>query len=171
MDRLDYSLGDEDSIAFNQHAYRTSPGLKRNVQVQRLALVVVTPILFIVVGVASGDPIPFAVLGAGIAVALWFAIPWLVERSVNAQLKRAATTGNLARTGAVSLTWDEVRLFETFEGMGSFADWARIRRVEESTDHIFLILGEMDAIIVPKRAGAGVVQFADEARRRVHRHD
>ena len=62
-----------------------------------MGLVVATPILFGVVGIALGEVVYFTVFGVGIAVALWFLIPWLVQRSVEAQLKRTLATGNLGR--------------------------------------------------------------------------
>jgi hypothetical protein len=78
-----------------------------------------------------------------------------------------AASRSQRNTLCLVLTWDDQRVYETFDGMGSYVDWNRLVRVAETADHLYLLRGEADPIIVPKRAGSVVAQLAAEARWRV----
>ena len=167
MGRLDYVLSDEDYAAFNVHVYRYSPGFVAASRAQRNQLCIAVAIGIIVIGVLQGHVWVAAVVGVVTSAVLWLLWPRLVTQSIQSQLKRARAAGTLSRTGPVTLTWDDQRVYETFHDMGSYVDWSRLVRVAETDDHLYLLRGEADPIIVPKRAGAGVSQLAVEARQRV----
>ena len=168
MGRLDYVLSDDDYVAFNTDVYRYSPGFVAASRAQRNLLCLVVPLAIVCIGALQGYPLLVLVVGGLAAAAvLWLLWPRLVTQSVRSQLKRAKASGVLSRTGAVALTWDDQRVYETFHDMGCYVDWSRIRRVAETADHLFLLRSEADPVIVPKRAGAGVAQLGAEARWRV----
>ena len=165
MGRLDYVLTDDDYIALARHEQVNGPGFAANLRQQRWIMTLVPPITFAILGLLTDSLqylLPAGVLLGGV---LWFGFPSLYDQLVSRQLHAVAKRGGLGRTGPVVLTWDQWRLHENFVGMGGYVDWTRFIRVDESAEHVFLLVGNADGVIVPKRAGAGVAALAAHARR------
>ena len=121
MGRLDYVLSDDDYVAFNTDVYRYSPGFVAASRAQRNLLCLVVPLAIVCIGALQGYPLLVLVVGGLAAAAvLWLLWPRLVTQSVRSQLKRAKASGVLSRTGAVALTWDDQRVYETFHDMGCY---------------------------------------------------
>ena len=65
------------------------------------------------------------------------------------------------------LTWDESGLVESAVASQAIVGWERVRRVAETAEHLFVFIGDLDALIVPKRAGQAVAELARFAQVRV----
>lgn len=166
MGELVYELTNDDYVAFNHYAYDNAEAFVKYGLRQRILFTA----CFAVITLTGGWVVELwlALIAAlGVAAVVWFSWPWLMHRSIESQLKRVSSSGNVGRTGPVWLRWDAERLTEDFHGYGTYVQWWRIERVGETADHLFLFLGQLDAVLIPKRAGAGVADLAGYARSRV----
>lgn len=167
MGQLEYDLVDDDYIAYNLHLAATSPAIRRQIDRGRwIGTVVVVVLGTAVFGLLEGAWVTGLVLGVVVAVVMWFGWPRFARRSVTAQLRRLSRQGALGRTGPVRLRWDDTGLHEDAIGASATAEWSRVDRVEETAEHLFLFLGPLEALVVPRRAGGAVVTLAQEARTR-----
>lgn len=179
MGRLHYDLTDDDHIAFHQQVYRSAPSFVAYAAGQRRTLAVIVAAMPLILGLALTPidrhwvggvldglvvTLPLAVLAGLVA---WFGWPWFQRHALDSQLRNLAKRGGLGRTGPVLLSWDDVRVYQEYPGSGGYADWARIRRIDEGPEHLFLTLEDTEALIVPKRVGPGFAEFAQLARTRV----
>ncbi|MFT4218376.1 MAG: YcxB family protein [Micropruina sp.] len=179
MRRLQYELTDDDYIAFHLQVYRSAPTFVAYVAKQRRMMTIVLVVLLLALGLlltlidqeSAGSPtdgflfaLPVAVVAGLIS---WFGWPWFHRVALESQLRNLAGRGALGRTGPVVLSWDDFRVYQEFPGTGGYADWARIRRIDEGPEHLFLTLEETEALIVPKRIGPAAAEFAHLARTRV----
>lgn len=164
---LHYVLTNDDYRAFNHYAYDHAPGFAAVIARQR----VIYTILFALITLIATLPLEpwwlFLPVTAAVALVIWLVWPRLIHGSIDGQLKRATGAGDLARTGPVWLRWDAERVYEDLQGLGSYVDWGRIERIGETPEHLFLMIGQVEAIIVPRRAGAGVAEVAAFARQQV----
>ncbi|MGC3994942.1 MAG: YcxB family protein [Propionicimonas sp.] len=161
-----FVLTNDDYVAFTRHAYSELPGYSAINRRARIGMALLPLVFAVVFLVLLDDPLT-AIVGVAFATMVWFGWPWAVRHSVTTQLRQVATVGDLGYVGPVRLGWDANRVWQDFAGGGCYADWSRIRQVDETPDHLFLVLGETDAMIVPRRAGAGVDALAAFARTQV----
>lgn len=167
MGSLEYTLGNDDYIAFNSHVAFTSPAFRAQSQrVRATGTIAAAATAALVLWLLDRNVAGALIMAAAVALSMWLSWPWIHRRTTISQLKRVASKGDLGRTGPVQLGWDETGLHEDVPGGRSTADWSRLRRVGETKDHLFLFLGDLEALIVPKRAGSGVAELAAFARAR-----
>jgi len=166
--RLDYELTEDDYLAFNQHAAVAAPALVAQSRRARLLWTVVIPLaLGVGLWILERDA-ALAVIAAAIAAGtLWFTWPYFLRRSVTARLRRLAATTGLGRTGATTLVWDDHGITESAASSRASVGWERLDRVEETPRHLFLFVGPLEGLIVPKRAGGEVAELARYARERI----
>ncbi|MGC3955001.1 MAG: YcxB family protein [Propionicimonas sp.] len=168
MGRLEYALTNDDYVAFNRFAATSAPAIVAQSRRVRVTGTLVTAVLAVVVfWLVSGDLLTTALMTAVLAAVMWFIWPATHQRAINTQLRRLAKAGELGRLGHTVLTWDESGLTETAEASHARVGWERVRRVEESTRHLFLFTGDLEALIVPRSAGDGVADLACFARSRL----
>lgn len=164
-ERLEYELTNDDYLAFNRHLARTSPTVLA--QVERARRVVVASAVGIglaVLWLATRELILSVVATAIATAVMWLTWTALHHRNMDAQLRRMARKGDLGRLGPTVLTWDDRRITESATASQAIVGWQRVQRVEETEQHLFLMLGDLEALVVPKRAGAGVAELAVFAR-------
>lgn len=168
MGRLEYTLTNDDYIAFNQYAAKHTPaivGQSRRIRTTgTLAAAVMAAVVFWLV---SHDVATAVLMTAAAAGVMWFIWPATQRRAVDAQLNRLAKTGELGRLGATVLTWDSDGLTESATASRAIVGWERVRRVEETAQHLFVFTGDLEALIVPKRAGDGAAELGRIARARL----
>lgn len=168
MGRLEYTLTNDDYVAFNQHAARSAPALLAQARRVRVTGTLLISVLAVVVfWFVSREWATTLLMTVVLAAVMWFSWPPIQRRTIEAQLRRIAKSGELGRLGATTLTWDRNGITETATASQAVAGWERLRRVEETPDHLFLFLGELEALVVPKRAGDGVDDLARFARARL----
>lgn len=168
MGRLEYTLTNDDYIAFNRYAATHNPVIvaqsRRIRATGTLAVVVLAGVAFWLV---SHEVLATVALTAAAAGVMWFIWPSTQRRAINAQLSKLAKAGDLGRLGPTVLTWDDDGLTESATASRAVVGWERVRRVEETAGHLFVFAGELEALIVPKRAGDGVAELAAYARTQV----
>lgn len=167
MDRLEYSLTNDDYLAFNRYAathHTTIGAYARRVRVN--GTVAAGLLALIVFWLVSQDPFLTAITTILAAGVMWMLWPWAQRRAIDSQLNKLAKTGDLGRLGDTVLTWDDSGLTESAAASQAIVGWERVRRVEETASHVFIFLGELEALIVPKRAGAGVAELVRAAQAR-----
>lgn len=168
MGRLEYSLTNDDYVAFNQYAAKHTPAIvaqsRRIRATGTLAAAVMAAVVFWLV---SGELFTAALMTGAAAGVMWFIWPSTQRRAVNAQLNRLAKAGDLGRLGATVLTWDDDGLTETATASRAIVGWDHVRRVEETAQHLFVFTGDLEALIVPKRAGEATAELARVVRARL----
>jgi hypothetical protein len=164
MGRLEYDLTNDDYIAFNRHLARTSPTIQAQlVRAQRMGGFVTLGVGAALVWLLTRNLMITVIAVAAVTVTTWFMWSSLYRRTLDAQLKRMARTGDLGRLGATVLTWDENGLTESAADSQAIVGWPRLQGVEETDQHLFLMLGDLEALVVPRRAGAEVAALAAAA--------
>ncbi|MGC4154171.1 MAG: YcxB family protein [Propionicimonas sp.] len=161
MGRLEYTLTNDDYIAFNQYAARHTPAIvaqsRRIRTTGTLAAGVMAAVVFWLV---SKELLTTVAMTAAAAGMMWFIWPSTQRRAVNAQLNRLAKDGDLGRLGETVLTWDDHALTEAATASQAVVGWERVRRIEETAQHLFIFTGDLEALIVPKRAGNTAAELA-----------
>jgi len=151
--RIDYHLTAEDYVALNTHVALTLPDNRRQIFQVRLWGTALVVILALLLGRAFDDGLPSTlVLAAVVAAGWWVLSPWIFRRDIRRRVARVSATTGLGVTGAASLTIDEEGLREEAGGVVNSAPWSAIRRVEETTDHAFIFVGPLAAVIIPRGA-------------------
>jgi hypothetical protein len=168
MGRLEYTLTNDDYVAFNQYAAKHTPAIVAQARRIRttgtLAAGVMAAVVFWLV---SRELLTTVLMTAAAAGMMWFIWPGAQRRAVNTQLNKLAKAGDLGRLGETVLTWDESGLVESAVASQAIVGWERVRRVAETAEHLFVFIGDLDALIVPKRAGQAVAELARFAQVRV----
>ena len=168
MRTLKYSLTSDDYVAFNEYVATSMPPYADQARRARVVGATMVPL---VVGIALWvleRNLLASVIGAAVAsVILWFTWPGFHRWSVASRLKRLASSGELGRTGATTLAWDEERVTEAARASRAEIGWERLERVAETPKHLFLFVGAQEALIVPKRAGEDTAELAGYARARL----
>ena len=167
MGRLEYTLTNDDYVAFNRYAASHSPVIVAQARRIRttgtLAAGVVGAVVFWLV---SRELLTTVLMTAVAAGMMWFIWPATQRRAVNTQLNKLAKAGELGRLGETGLSWDDSGLVESAAASQAIVGWERVRRVAENAGHLFIFVGDLDALVVPKRAGAGVAELARFAQAR-----
>lgn len=168
MGRLEYSLTNEDYIAFNQYAAKHNPVIAEQSRRVRATGTIVAAVGGVVAfWLISREVFTTVLMAAAVAAAMWFIWPRTHRRAITSQLNRLAKAGDLGRVGETVLTWDDQGLTEAATASQAMVGWPRVRRIEETTQHLFVFVGDLEALIVPKRAGAGVAELTHFAQGRL----
>ena len=168
MGRLEYTLTNDDYVAFNRYAARHAPAIvAQSRRIRRTGTVVAAAAAAVAFWLISGELFTMLLMTVAAAAVMWFIWPVVQRRTVDAQLNRLARTGELGRLGATVLTWDEAGLTEAATASHAAVGWERIRRIGETDRHLFLFTGDLEALIVPKAAGDGVAELARFAQARL----
>ena len=161
MNRLEYDLTNDDYVAFNERVARTAPGVVDQYRRIRMIGTVATAVA---IGLLVREPVEALVMAALVGTVMWFAFVPIVRRSMRAQLRRLAKAGNLGRLGPTVLTWDPYGITESATDSEASVGWPRVTRIDETDDHLFVFTGDLEALVVPRRAGADVAELAVYAR-------
>ncbi|MDQ7992128.1 MAG: YcxB family protein [Propionicimonas sp.] len=168
MQRLDYELTNDDYVAFNQHAAVTAPALVGQARRVRVAGTVVVPVVAgLGLWVLERDPVQALFVAAVGAAVVWFSWPPIQRATTAVQLKRMSAATGLGRTGPTTLVWDDHWITESASATQASVGWERLDRVEETPQHVFLFVGPLEGLVVPKRAGVGASELARYARERI----
>lgn len=174
MGHLEYELTTDDFITSSIHASMTHPGMGRVNRTTRIVFTVILAVLAATGAMGGGledDPVftvGFGVVVMGlVGVLVWFGWTALLRWEVRlrfASMKRAPLRDG---AGLYHLGWNDVGVREDAPHHTLFATWAQVSRLDETPDYLILYLNALEALIVPKRVGPGVEDFAREARARI----
>lgn len=116
-------------------------------------------------------PVYFEGLAVGLgilallALAYEFVLPWLVRMNTRRMLARQPDGLFLGRH---QLVFDADGIQDSVAAASGRIDWADVRRVEETPQHLYVILGALQGVIIPKRGQAQATLDAVRAQVREH---
>lgn len=116
-------------------------------------------------------PVYFEGLAVGLgilallALAYEFVLPWLVRMNTRRMLARQPDGLFLGRH---QLVFDADGIQDSVAAASGRIDWADVRRVEETPQHLYVILGALQGVIIPKRGQAPATLDAVRAQVREH---
>ncbi len=153
MHELSYELNVDDIAAFTLFHQGNSPSSRRGVTIARIAI----PVLWLLVALVAPTPIQKGlwVLGA----LLWFALaPAFHRLAIARRVRKLYREGNQKpNLGPVRLVLTAEGLHEKTEHTEARYDSATLRQVALGKEHIYLYVGPISALVIPKSA------FADES--------
>jgi len=160
---LTYQLREEDMAAYARHA-ATVPGkiralLRRN---ELLFAVIYATVLTITLLFIVHIRLPITLTIAVITTILFYFVykPVAVSRYVSRVIK-LSSTGNSFQVRNCSLDIAEDGLHTASELGTATIFWSSIQRTEETPDYVFLIVQNVNAVIIPKRAFATSTAFQE----------
>ena len=147
---IEFRLGEEDLLAFSEYHLDHSPSsreARRRQTYGYAVLLAVFGLVFMFFGEAA-LAIAFLVLGP-----LWIAYwPWRLKQIQREQLLRVVPGGqNPALEGLVSLGLDDEGLTCANATSQSRMSFAAVHGVTDTPDHLFIYLGAVQAIVIPRR--------------------
>lgn len=160
----------EDLVAFNLHMFATSPRMKK--QVRRLQALLV-PVLVLgtvwmwATDYRRGSVAPLAWLLWGAFGLMTVFLGTITRWRIPARVRRSAARGPHPGLAPMRL-WVDERGGLVVEAPDR-TTWYKpeaVTRVEETPDHVFIHLGELQGVIIPRRLGEPVVQTFLTALRR-----
>lgn len=166
--RIDYELTAEDYVAVNTHVALALPEHRRQIAQARAWGAVVFAVLSLFAGLVLLDSgaVASLLLAGFMAIGWWVLSPRMIVRDIRRRLARVSATTGLGVTGPASVTLDENGLREECGGVVNSAPWSAIQRVEETTDHAFVFVGPLAAVIIPQGA-VGARDFVAAVRQRI----
>lgn len=155
-----YSIDTEDYIAFNMSYTQSDPTMQKRIRMSQLSgaaaiLVIGGIFLYIKRDFSAVLMLCFVIAAALYAVYIPRSIKKNIKKSVSRVLKNSAKTA----CGEKTLALEDTEIHLTGSGEDSRYEYSRVLRVVTDTQHYFIYLGAMEALILPFRA------FADEAQR------
>lgn len=149
---LRFTLTSDDLVAFNLHVGRT--GAFRGPQtVARLLLTALPVLAGFLIGLIEGAPLWGVLASAALGAVVWFTWAkrweWLMRRL----LARSARRGGLGTTGEYRLWLDDAGLHERAAHGVIEMSLASVAAVDETDEHLFVMVGPTHGFIVPKRIG------------------
>ncbi len=151
MFRIDFTMTEDDYVAFNLHAARTSPTIRRS---NRWAVVAVS--------LGAGAATEFVLSGmfnravsvsAAVAVVILTAwlLPHLYRRTVRTQIHKMVRREGSGMVGPGRLVVDDHGLHETVGHTSTSVPWTGVGQVTETPEHVFIHVTAMSGFVVPKR--------------------
>ena len=153
----------DDLIAYNVHVLDASKATKN--QVRRLQLLLLPMILVMVVLVLYAairrspmELVTFTTIGVAILGMVFF-LPRYVASTIPRRVRSAIASG-LASVPTPSRLWvdDHGGVIVELHDRTTWYSPAAIDRIDETPDHVFVIVGPGQALIIPRRVGEPVVQ-------------
>lgn len=150
------SLGEEDYVAFTAYFYRhTEKGRRVMRKLHGIGIVLFLAFAGFAYGhetYGAARPLYYLyylavsalVLGGVYALLLWYIRPTMARMAVRMGPKRAILLSTTFHFSAAGLA-------VTNEAGKGHMDWASVEGVAQTGDHLFILLGKMNAFIIPKR--------------------
>ena len=150
---LTYTLEREDHLALALHTVRTDFLQRRRTQINRivLALALALWMIFLARVFNFSGLVGVALLSAGMGILGYWLYPRLVEAAIRQQTT-AFYNRNPGARGEQTLTLTETELTGRSSKSEVRFELSAVQRLEQSPTHLFVMLGENNVIIVPKRA-------------------
>jgi len=151
-----YQLEAADWIAFNVHCLKNSRVHRR----QRFWTCLGVPSAILVLGLIGSLVIQkdsgFAIASCVICVVVFFAYPKVYDDSILKRLKRIMDDPeNTKAFGRQTVTLSPDGYHSSRPGAEATIAWDHVVRLAETSDHVFLYLSAIDAIVIPRRSVEG----------------
>ena len=159
MKTIEYERTLNDILNYNLYHFKHSPSLRRQALVGRitgsvLVVVVSLALMYIIDSDKHLDSVAyiFALIGAVISFLIF---PWLHTRGIrNRTLKLLNEGSNKGLLGRQRITLQDEGLYCESPSGETKLKWEAIERIVTNEDYMFVYLGSVNAIVIPKRAFA-----------------
>ncbi|QKH33825.1 YcxB family protein [Achromobacter pestifer] len=179
--RMDVQMTADDYADFAAYVYRR-PELRRRRYRSHLrfaVLMIVALLAYLIWQTWDGNmpnwgrilPVYFQGLAVGLgilallALAYEYVLPSLVRMNTRRMLKRQPDELFLGRH---QLDFGAEGITDTTSTASGRMDWSDVRRVEETPEHLYVILGTLQGVIIPKRGQDAATLDAVRAQLRAH---
>ncbi len=169
--QFEFDLASDDYAAFNMHALSHRPAGVKQLKSYRISVsVLVATASFAIIGLVLGDPVGGLVTGVITGVVMWFLTPWAWRRQVRSNVRNMSRENGLGTPGRHLIELDETGIREQSPNRTTITTWDKLQQVDETSSHIFIFTGPVEAYMIPRTAGpdeiAGVLTAI-----RTHRPD
>lgn len=147
-----YSLTENDYVAFNEYHMAYSPATKINRWVLRLMGPILFLLLFFIMYIIIDDPVLVAV--EGVVLPLIFSVLWMVfyrkiiQLQIRGQVKRLAKAGKMPFNREITLHFDENAFIAISPDTETKSSYTIIERIITGK-YIYIYIGSMQAYIIP----------------------
>lgn len=151
MYSFDAPLTQDDYMKFNIYHASQSDMVKR----QRLIARLIGPVLFMAVAIYAAQRVSLWIVAYfGVISLLWLVFyPKFAEKSMKRRLKKFLEEGEPGILyGSRHLSFDEDQIVVDQAGAISEYNWHHITKMVEDNHAVYLYVGNVQAIIMPKRA-------------------
>ena len=154
--RLEYTLTEQDFIAFNLHYAKHSKTVKRSLFFQHYIVAIIffaVPLSVFLIGPPGQvyTEVPFIFLLAGIIWIVFY--PKYFYNHIERNIKKMLREGSYSKLlGKHHLQITDEGIIETNSGGETKRNWNGIEKIEENEAYIFIYVSSMSANIVPKTA-------------------
>lgn len=155
---VEFNCNEEDLVEFNLFHYAHSPSYKRQVLIIQILMAV------LIFGCVASTfirylPVGSFVLGGIFGGIMYFVIPYIYKRSLVGQVRKLLKEGsNISLLGKyeMRLSPDEIH-YKTLASETKIK-WSSINKVVQNDKYIFIYIGAVQALVIPKSAFTSIEQ-------------
>ncbi len=161
--RIDFTLTQEDYIAYNIHHIENSPSLKRALNIQRYGLALIFLIFPFIIAAMTSISLTLWLLVYGTIFVVWIRFyPKYYMNSTRKRIIRLIQEGNSASLlGDRSVILTDEAVEEISPQGESRVTWGSIERIDETDEYIYIYTSPVNAYLVPTRAFEGTAQKSE----------
>ena len=159
--QIEFERTEEDMIQFNLFHLSHSPSIKQQIFITQIVMAVLVFILPIGVSLFRSNDLSFSdyLVGAIFSIAIYFAWPYMYRTAAIRGVKRLLKEGNnksLLGPNIISLLPEGI--FGKSPARESKLNWSSIDKILQNDKYIFIYLGAINALVIPKNAFASDLQ-------------
>lgn len=155
---FEYNLTGGDYVAYNLFVVNNLPVGVKQFQRYRIwltALVAVACLAFVVI---VFDRLVAGLIAAAIGALLaWLLARWSWRRQARSSVVRMAGEDGLGTPGLHRLSLDDEGIREEGPSRVTTATWDRLVRLEQTSEHLFIFTGPVEAFVIPRAVGANKI--------------
>lgn len=151
-----YQFEAADWIAFNVHYLKNSRVCRRQRFRARMGFLFALLTFSLVLVFTAEKGVGFAICLSVVGIVGFLAYPSVHDDSAMKRIRKLADEPDNTKVfGTVMMTLSPEGLRASRPGAETTLAWSRILKLVETTDHIFLYVSALDAIIIPRRSIEG----------------
>lgn len=156
--KLYVTLSDEDYIKFNEFCLMNSNAGKRSLWSMRLILPVFALVAIVSMAIAGAER---GLLIVECAVMVILSAIWQTQakkimiRSVRKSVENTKKDGKLPYNPNAEVEFTENEIIETSENSVQRANYDEVRLVGDAAEYIFILIGAVQGVIIPKSCAEG----------------
>ena len=148
------TVNDEDYIKFNEYHVMNSKSCAGMLWLTRLILPVMAALVIVIMklaGISIGLLIAECIALAVLTVVWQFKAKKILARSVKTSVEKLKKDGKLPYSPEAEIEFADTELIETTARSVQRWNYDEIRSVGDTQEHIFILIGAMQGMILPKR--------------------
>lgn len=159
--KIEFNLTKDDYIAFNMHHIETSPTIRRSLLIQQYGVSVIFLIVPYFFSRISRAPMlaSFIVYGAIFLAWILYYPKYFMHATKKRIIKLIDEGDNSAILGIHSITLTDEGIVQESRTGESKSTWGSVKRIDETSEHIYIFIGTVNAYLVPKRDFEGKIHM------------